>query len=72
MTSMADALRDRTREQVLAMPIADRIRLALTLGDEDADRYARAQRVDRAEAIRRLAAQRQHGRTPSSAAGNGR
>jgi hypothetical protein len=72
MTSIADALRDRTREQVLAMPIADRIRLSLTLGDEDADRYARAQGVDRAEAIRRLAVQRQHGRTPSPAAGSGR
>lgn len=72
MTSVADELRARTRAQVLALPVSERIQLALSLGDDDARRYASRQGVDRGEATRRLQRQHAHGRRTSAAAGSGR
>jgi hypothetical protein len=68
MPSVADQLRRDTVARVLALPLSDRIALALALGDEDADRYMRATGVSREEAIRRLSARHREGRTPSRAA----
>jgi hypothetical protein len=68
MKSVADALREATAARVLAMPAADRVALALDLGDEDAARFAAAAGCDLDTARRRLAATRQVGRTPSRAA----
>jgi len=66
--SVADDLRLRTIARVLAMPIAARVQLALSLGDEDLDLFVRTSGLGRDEARRRLRAQRARGRAPSGAA----
>jgi hypothetical protein len=66
--SVADSLRTRTREQVLQLPVAARIALALSLGDQDLDLFSRSSGLDQAEALRRLRNQRAQGRTPSRSA----
>jgi hypothetical protein len=68
MRSVADDLRRDTVKRVLAMPLAERIALALALGDEDLARYMRTSGLDRATAMRELSARRQDGRAPSCAA----
>lgn len=65
MSSVADDLRRRTLAQVLALPMAARVELALSLGDDDLDLFMRVNGLDRDEARRRLRAQRQCGRLPS-------
>ncbi len=72
MTSVADQLRARTRTYVLALPVSERIALALALGDDDLERYVRHSDLMRTDAIRRLQRQRAHGRRPSAAAAIGR
>jgi hypothetical protein len=67
--SVADVLRDRTAERVLALSVSDRIALALALGDDDLALFVRSSGLDRATAKRRLRAQRHHGRVPSLSAG---
>jgi hypothetical protein len=69
MPSVADELRARTSERVLALPVAARIALALALGDDDLDLFLRRRGLDRAAGLRRLRATRQHGRAPSACAG---
>jgi hypothetical protein len=66
MPSVADFARARTRALALAMPASERMALALVLGDEAADLYARMNGVSPAEARQYLAAQRQRGRGPSA------
>ena len=66
--SVADDLRARTTARVLAMPVADRIALALALGDDDLALYVTASGLDPDEARRRLRGRRQRGRTPSASA----
>jgi hypothetical protein len=68
MTSVADELRDESRRRVLAMNPAQRMELALRLGDEDARLYAAAHAVPEAEARLVLARRRQAGRQPSKSA----
>ena len=68
MRSVADDLRRDTVARVLTLSVAERIALALALGDEDADRYMRGNGVSREEAIRHLSARHREGRTPSRAA----
>jgi len=68
--SVADDLRERTRLQVLAMSPSARIALALSLGDQDLELFMRTSRLARAEALRRLCAQRANGRRHHSAAAN--
>ena len=69
MPSVADQLRARTRAQVLALPVRDRIALALSLGDADLALFVRASGLDVMTALARLRASRRHGRTPSACAG---
>jgi hypothetical protein len=66
--SVADGLRARTVERVLALPVAGRIALALALGEADLSVYMRASGLDRAEALRHLRKRHAHGRRPSPAA----
>jgi len=66
--SVADAHRARTIAQVLELPVADRIALALFLGDEDLALYAAANRLNPVAAKQRLRRQRQRGRTFSGCA----
>lgn len=67
MPSVADELRRRTRDQVLALPPEARIELALTLGDADLEMFERSSSLARDEARRQLRARRSRGRTPSVA-----
>jgi hypothetical protein len=68
MSSVADQLRDESRRRVLGMSPAERLELALRLGDEDARLFAAAHGLSEAEARLALARRRQAGRTPSAAA----
>jgi hypothetical protein len=68
VTSVATTLRAVNIARVLAMPVAERIALALALGDDDLDLFVRASGLDRAEALRRLRAGRRRGRLPSRCA----
>jgi hypothetical protein len=65
MRSVAAELRHRTVQQVLALSAPDRVQLALALGDEDLDRFMGSSGLARDEALRRLRASRQRGRSPS-------
>jgi hypothetical protein len=68
MPSVADDLRRDTRARVLAMTVAERIALSLTLGDEDVERYARAAGVPADRARRQLQSGHGAGRPLSRAA----
>jgi hypothetical protein len=65
MRSVADLLRQRTVALVLALPLAARVELALALGDEDLDLFARTSGLPRDEALARLRARHLAGRRPS-------
>ena len=67
-SAVAEALRDETRRQVLALSPAERVALAHRLGDEDASRYASFHGVLLDEARRRLRAARRAGRRASCVA----
>jgi hypothetical protein len=67
MRSVAGDLRRRTQAEVLALPPAARVELALSLGDDDLDLFVATSGLDREVARRRLCAQRQVGRAPSVA-----
>lgn len=62
MTSVAHRLRQSGLEQVLQLSPAERIALALRLGDADLDFLCRYRGLDRDEAHRRVERQRQVGR----------
>ena len=66
MKSVADAMRARTTDAVLALSARERIALALSLGDDDLDLYMRTSGADRATALRQLHGQRAHDRTVCS------
>lgn len=68
MRSVADDLRLRTIARVLDLPVAARVELALSLGDDDLALFVRTSGLGRDEALRRLRAQRARGRVPSGAA----
>lgn len=61
-------LRRQTIARVLDMPMAERIRLALSLGDDDLALFERTSGLPREEARRRLRQQRESGRSASRAA----
>jgi hypothetical protein len=67
MPSAADALRRDTITRVLQKSVAERIALALSLGDDDLEMFVRASGLEPDEARRRLRARRARGRTPSVA-----
>ena len=66
-SELAEFLRQRAADEVLAMSPAERMALALTLGDEDLDRYVAASGLDRDSALRNLRRARSIGRRPSVA-----
>jgi hypothetical protein len=68
MRSVADDLRRRTVAHVLELTPMARIELALSLGDDDLESFARVNGLEYDEARRRLCAQRQIGRAASVAA----
>jgi hypothetical protein len=65
MRSVADELRERDREAVARLPLEQRLRLAIELGEIGLQAFQQAQGVDRRTAIRLLQRQRQAGRRPS-------
>ncbi len=65
MSAVADALRDEVRERVARLSGAERVVLALRLGERDVELYARARCVDRKTAAAVLARARRIGRTLS-------
>ncbi|HSN90806.1 MAG TPA: hypothetical protein VLS93_06230 [Anaeromyxobacteraceae bacterium] len=69
MRSVADEIRDEGRRRERALSPAERIELALRLGEEDVEMYRTANGVTREEARLRLRRQRQVGRRPSRCAG---
>lgn len=69
MRSVMEELRRDTVTRVLALPVAERIALALSLGDDDVARYVAHTGIDADEARQRLHAQHGRGRPPSCAAG---
>jgi hypothetical protein len=71
MRSVADDLRSGTRERVLAMTVPARIALALSLGDEDLDRFASTSGLLPHEALSILRAQRARGRRVTSKSASG-
>jgi len=68
MSALATFLRQRTVDDVNRLTAAERIRLALALGDDDLRLFCAATGLDVHEARRRLVATRQHGRRPSAIA----
>jgi len=68
MRSVADQLRQDTRERVGRLSVPERIELALSLGRDDLSLYMRATGKHRDDALRDLRAQRARGRTHSGAA----
>jgi hypothetical protein len=65
MRSVADALRLDSSRALATLPVAERISLALRLGDEDIARYQMAHRVSEADARRVFNRARAVGRLPS-------
>jgi len=65
MRSVADELRERDREAIASLPLEERLRRAIELGEIGLAAFQQAQGVDRRTAIRLLQRQRQAGRRPS-------
>ena len=65
MRSVADALRQDSALTVAALPVAERISLALRLGEEDVARYRAAHGVSEIDARRVFNRARAVGRLPS-------
>ena len=65
MDSVADALRRKTREQVLGMSVPERFAWAFLLGDEDLQMLQASLGLNRDAAILHIQRQRQQGRQPS-------
>jgi hypothetical protein len=63
--SVVDDLRRRDREAVARLSPAERLRLALALGDDDLAIFRRARGLDEATARRELQRRKRHGRAPS-------
>lgn len=69
MRSVADDLRSETRRDVARRTPAERIELALQLGDDDVALLCAARGIPRDAARRLIARSRQRGRVPSASAG---
>lgn len=67
MPSVADEVRRRTIDQVLALSPEARLDLAFALGEQDLDLFMRATGLGRDAALGRLRSSRQRGRAPSVA-----
>jgi hypothetical protein len=68
MSVLAAYLRERAAEDLRRLPAAERIQLALALGDDDLRLYCAANGVSMESARRRLMATRQAGRAVSVSA----
>ena len=68
MRSVADSFRRDTSARVLKLSVAERIALALSLGDADLEIYMRTTGKTRVQSLRDLSAQRARGRVLSRAA----
>jgi hypothetical protein len=66
MTSVLDRLRDEDRKAVLALTPAERVALALALGERDLEMFRGVCGLSRVEAARILDRQKHHGRRPSA------
>lgn len=66
MRSVADHLREETAERLRVLSPAERVELALRLGDDDLETFRRASGLSRAAALRELRRRRQLGRTRCS------
>jgi hypothetical protein len=64
MRSVADDLRDETREEMLRLTPEERIELVLQLGERGLEVFRQANGLDRETAIRELQRRRQAGRRP--------
>ena len=58
MRSVADELRERDREAIASLPLEERLRRAIELGEIGLAAFQQAQGVDRRTAIRLLQRQR--------------
>ena len=65
MTTVADRLREESRERLRGMTPAERLAEALELGERAIDDYAAAHGIERDNARRRLEGSGQAGRRPS-------
>jgi hypothetical protein len=65
MRSVADDLREELQDEVLRLPLEERMALALRLGERGLEMFRQASGLDREAAIRELQRQRQASRTPS-------
>jgi hypothetical protein len=68
MKSVANELALEDQNATLALPVSERVALALRLGEQAIDTYASANSVSRDEARRVLRRNNQIGRRPSAAA----
>jgi hypothetical protein len=66
MESVADTIRGERVADEAAMSPAERVELALRLGDHDREIFRRAQNMSDEEALRELRRRRQMGRAPCS------
>lgn len=65
MTSVADELREAQRQELRRMTVSERLALALRLGDDDLELFAKARNIDRESGSALLRRGRQNGRRPS-------
>lgn len=65
MTTVAERLREESRERLRRMTPAERLAEALAIGERAIDAYAEAHGIDRVAARRRLESSGQAGRRPS-------
>jgi hypothetical protein len=66
MRSVADGLKELSREEVRAMSVAERVALAFALGERDLELYRQACGLTSQEAARLLERRRQLGRRKPS------
>lgn len=67
-SSLAQSIAREQREQLATMTPAERVALAVRLGEEGLASYMTTHRVDRPTAIARIRATRRLGRRPSASA----
>ena len=65
MSTVAELLREESRDRLRKMTPAERLSEALALGERAIDAYAEAHGIDRVAARRRLESSGQAGRRPS-------
>jgi hypothetical protein len=64
VSSIAEQMGREAREEARRLPLAERLRRALEMGELALDAYRKARQLDRTTAIQQLEARRQRGRRP--------